>query len=128
METESPYKSPEAEVGGGNHVPGDLLRAFLGPKNTEYYVQKFEQIERGSSVSWHWPAFFVTLIWLGYRKMWGWFFAYWLIYPFIMYAVLLGLGLLNPIVGMVAYVAGYFIIPPLFANKLYYGSAQKICI
>ena len=125
MEHESPYKSPEAEVAGGGSESDDLTRAFLGPKNTGYYLQKFEQIERGSSISWHWPAFFITLIWLGYRKMWGWFFAYWLIFPFIMYAVLIGLMFVNPILAFVVYLAGYFVLPPLIANKLYYGSAQK---
>lgn len=126
MENESPYKSPEAEVAGGGSESGDLTRAFLGPKNTAYYLQKFEQFERGGgSMGWHWPAFFVTWVWLGYRKMWGWFFAYWLLYPFIMYAVLLGFGMIDPILGTVLYIAGYFLVPPLFANKLYYSSAQK---
>ena len=125
MENDSPYKSPDAEVAGGGAETGDLMSAFLGPKNANYYLQKFDQIEGGSSISWHWPAFFVTLIWLGYRKMWGWFFAYWFLFPIIMYAVLLGLALVDPILGIVAYVAGYFVIPPLFANKLYYSSARK---
>lgn len=125
MENESPYKSPEAEVAGGGAESGDLTRAFLGPKNTSYYLQKFDEIERGSSVSWHWPAFFVTLIWFGYRRMWGWFFGYWFLYSFIMYLVLVGLLLVNPLLALAAWVVGYFVLPPLFANKLYYNSAQK---
>ena len=125
MENESPYKSPEAEVAGGGAEPGDLMRAFIGPKNTSYYLQKFEDIERGSSVSWHWPAFFLTLIWFGYRKMWGWFFAYWFLFPFVMTMVMVGLGAISPALGVTAYIAGYFLLPPLFANKLYYNSAKK---
>jgi len=47
------------------------LEIAIGPRNTDYYVSRFERFASGGSkVSWNWPAFFVTLPWLLYRKMW----------------------------------------------------------
>ena len=48
------------------------FRAILGPKNQEYYLQRFADYEASgkTTLGWHWPAFFVTFYWLLYRKMW----------------------------------------------------------
>ena len=125
MEADSPYKAPEADIGGGAQTD-DLREAFVGPKNTHYYLNQFEKFDSGGgSIGWHWPAFFVTWVWLGYRKMWGWFFAYWFLFPFIM-ALLGGFATVaHPIFGAIVYLGGYFLIPPLFANRLYYGHARN---
>lgn len=43
---------------------------FVGPKNTEYYMDKFQKYEVNQSfASWNWAAFFLTIYWLLYRKM-----------------------------------------------------------
>lgn len=43
---------------------------FVGPKNTEYYMDKFQKYEIDQSfTSWNCAAFFLTVYWLIYRKM-----------------------------------------------------------
>lgn len=44
----------------------DLLKAFVGEYKESYYFGKWAKNERRS---WNWAAFFATLFWLGYRKM-----------------------------------------------------------
>lgn len=124
MATESPYKPPEANITGGGSDSSDLVRAFLGPKNSDYYLDAFDKIEQGAGRRWHWPAFFVTWFWLGYRKMWLWFFAYWIVFPVVLSLLMVVLSLVNETVGLIAYVAGLFIVPPLFANQVYFSHAK----
>ncbi|MFO1287847.1 MAG: DUF2628 domain-containing protein [Rubrivivax sp.] len=48
-------------------------RAVIGKKNLDYYPYRaFATSRRAAAALWHWPAFFVTLYWLLYRKLWGW--------------------------------------------------------
>lgn len=125
MNTESPYKPPEADISGGGSDSGDLMRAFIGTKNTDYYLDAFDKIESGAGRRWHWPAFFVTWFWLGYRKMWLWFFAYWIIFPVVLSLAMVVLSLVHETLGLVGYVVGLFFIPPLFANQVYYNHAKN---
>ncbi len=126
MESESPYKSPEAEVAIASGS-GDLREEFIGPKNTSYYLNQFDKFDAGGgAIGWHWPAFFVTWFWLAYRKMWAWFFAYWFLFPIVMVLISVTFTtLVDPVVGGLVYFLGYFLIPPLFANRLYYGHAKE---
>ncbi len=102
----------------------DLPRAFLGPKNPDYYLARFDRFERsGGALSWHWPAFFVTWGWLAYRKMWAWFFVYWLLFPLVIGVVSVFLGIISPVLGGVVYLSGFFVVPALFANRLYHAHA-----
>jgi Tfp pilus assembly major pilin PilA len=121
---QSPYRVPESDVtmaaGGGD----DLMSAFLGPKNVGFYKRAFAKIESGGgNVGWHWPACLVTWFWLAYRKMWAWFFGYWLLWPIIV-GVVAGLaGLVHESLVYVVYIAGLWVVPPLFANALYHRHA-----
>ena len=125
MEADSPYRSPEAEVAVASQSD-DLREVFIGPKNTHYYMNQFENFERGGgAVGWHWPAFFVTWFWLAYRKMWGWFFAYWFLFPIVMVLFAAMVTAVAPVLGALVYFVGYFVIPPMFANRLYYGHAMN---
>ncbi len=57
-----------------------LYEAFLGEKNRIYYLTKFEEFDKygpGLKASWNWPAFLCGGVWALYRKMYGWFFAFW---------------------------------------------------
>jgi hypothetical protein len=57
-----------------------LYEPALGEKNFGYYLAKFQAFDdkgTGLHVSWNWPAFFFTGFWALYRKMYGWFFAWW---------------------------------------------------
>jgi len=49
-----------------------LWRAAIG-KDTDYYLPRFAEYERGKRhfVSWHWPAFFFQAWWALYRRAWG---------------------------------------------------------
>lgn len=109
---------------------GDLA-IFLGPKNRDYYLRRFEALDGGRMLGWHWPAFFITAPWLLYRKMWAWAVAYIVGLPI----VLMGLAVLlfflvddeatasTAAVGM--YFGVLFFAPPLVANSLYYGHARR---
>lgn len=62
----------------GAHVPGaqasigqsdDALGIFVGPRH-DFYQRKWSQLSGVSAgPSWNWPAFFLGVGWLGYRKM-----------------------------------------------------------
>ncbi|MBM7716127.1 uncharacterized protein YacL [Bacillus thermophilus] len=60
------------------------LEAFVG-RNIEYYEEKWK-----NEYSWNWAAFFLTFLWLGYRKMYGVIFGFVglnLLIDFILYFV-----------------------------------------
>jgi len=128
-DSESIYRAPESDT---TFAPqGDLLSAYVGPKNADYYAKKFDGFKSGgSSISWHWPAFFVSAWWLLYRKMWLNALLYWIVLPTV-------LSLLTVLVAMAAgaeasaifYYGVYgliaFLLVPMFANRLYYRHAQK---
>ncbi|SFQ51673.1 Protein of unknown function [Psychrobacillus psychrotolerans] len=42
-----------------------LLKLFIGGKKQHYYIRKWSK----GLTSWNWAAFFFSLFWLGYRKM-----------------------------------------------------------
>jgi len=114
----------------------DLLAAFVGPKNADYYLPKFERFESGSNAAtWHWPAFFISSLWLLYRKMWGWAFLYWIALPTGLTAITALIMALFPdpetgaAFGNAVYYGAYvliaFVALPMYANRLYYNHAQK---
>ena len=132
--SDSIYRAPSSNtaVSSGDN----LMAAYVGPKNAQYYEDQFAKFESGGgAMSWHWPAFFVTWGWLIYRKMWLWFFIYWLGIPILLTIVS---GLISasgsPEVGItfyyVSYVVTIFLLAPIFANRLYYqhvkGKVKKI--
>jgi type IV pilus assembly protein PilA len=127
--TEDNYQPPVADISpvpGGNEEEADLAR-FIGPRNTDYYLERFRQIADGKKTSWHWPAFFITSGWLLYRKMWLPALGYIIGLPLL--AVVL-MALLDTVVGVhagalvyVPYYAFVFFNVPLFANRLYHGRA-----
>lgn len=116
----------------------DFYQAFIGEKNQQYYLQKFQQFDRDgkTSATWHWPAFFVTLYWLMYRKMW----VHALLYFLSPYIALIAGAIIAAVLGTIlgddagialigiiylVFYAGVFIIPPLYANAWYYKHTQK---
>lgn len=73
MANNNPYaqrsQNPYAQ---GNNLNVSLreFATFVGPKNTEYYMDKFEKYEMNQSfASWNWAAFFLNIYWMLYRKM-----------------------------------------------------------
>ena len=92
-DSESIYRAPTSDT---SFTPeGDMLATYVGPKNAAYYAKHFERFKsQQSAVSWNWPAFFVTAVWLLYRKMWLYAFGYWIVLPivFAIVALVIGLG------------------------------------
>jgi hypothetical protein len=103
----------------------EYLELAIGPNNTDYYLSRFERFASGGSkLSWNWPAFFVTLPWMLYRKMWGYAAAYFFLTPVLVLVAALilgasfgtsGAGLAWPIVTVLV-----FVFVPMFANLFYY--------
>lgn len=111
----------------------DLWRAAVGPRNTGYYLPRFAaRHAEGTAARWHWPAFFITFYWLLYRKLWGWAALYFV----LPYLVLLLVGSIAAAIGeagtgfagalWLAALAAYYLVPPLFANQLYFARCAKL--
>ena len=127
-DSDSIYRAPTSDT---SFAPGDdALAAFVGLKNADYYSRHFDRFEnQGGSISWNWPAFFISSFWLLYRKMWLNAFLYWIVLPIIL-TVITGFiaASSSAQAGGMFYYGTYlviaFILLPLFANKLYYRHAQ----
>ena len=103
----------------------DQYQAIIGNKNQAYYLKHFEHFDADgkTSITWHWPAFFVTFFWLLYRKMWLqaalYFFVPGIVFGFIV-------GILSLIIGesaillYIPYYVAIFILPAMYANAIYY--------
>jgi len=109
----------------------DLYAAIIGHAKTSYYLAYFERADtRGyAPLSWNWPAFFLGMFWLLYRKQYQWALIF-LLFPNLAMAIsylpnLLGIeGIGNPIFLVLVFgFMGVFI--PLFANGIYYKWAKS---
>lgn len=109
-----------------------LYAAAVGSGKAEYYVPKFLAFDQpgSSSVSWNWPAFFVTWPWLLYRRMYALCALY--MFPLPLLIGLIGgvlIAVLGETVGTVLYlgiiVLVQFVAVPMFANKLYHRQVSK---
>lgn len=129
----SPSETPA--IANATVIPGvnltEQYKAVVGPKNQDYYLKRFARFDKNgeAGISWHWPAFFITLYWLLYRKMWLYALIYF-IAPYVVGGVLgvmaaasEGSGLVKMLTFFV-YLA-YFVVPPLYANALYYRHCHK---
>ena len=53
-----------------NAVTEEDFITFVGEKNTEYYLDKFERYQSNQNfASWNWAAFFLGMFWILYRKL-----------------------------------------------------------
>jgi cell division septation protein DedD len=114
-------------------VTAELYRAAIGPRGQDYYLRHFTRFDANgkTAASWHWPAYWSTLNWLIYRKMWGWALAY--------AAALVGMALVIFGVGklllnysdttglllFLAFLAAAFVLPGLYANAWYYSYCNE---
>lgn len=113
--------------------PDELYKAIIGPKNQDYYLSQFSRFDSNGKVnaSWHWPAFFVTFYWFLYRKMW----LNALIYFFLPYLVMIPFGIAGVVagnsadtvisIGYALFLIAIFLLPPMYANALYYKHCKK---
>ncbi|MBU9714928.1 DUF2628 domain-containing protein [Evansella tamaricis] len=100
------------------------LEAFVGVNKEDYYLGKWNQSPTpGSQQSWNWAAFFLTLFWLGYRKMYLpiiVIIVFWLIVDLIALSLGYYSLTLDLITGAVVYIT-----LALYGNALYYRHALK---
>ena len=111
-----------------------LWTAAIG-KNAPYYLSRFARFEQvgASRVSWNWPALFVSSLWALYRKSWAAATLFFLL-PFLVATaagVLVAIGPHEepPVYGLVVYglaILVSWLIPPVFANGLYYRRIRAL--
>ncbi len=117
----------------GSHSPEpeddkEAWAAYIGPASREYYLERFERYAKGNGSLWHWPALLVTWYWMLYRKMWpqaALYFVSIFVLSFVLGVIsgvdedagaIIGLGLF----------AGFFIVPAMLANGLYWRRSLKV--
>src|SRR4030067_3692978 len=124
--------TPHAKINASGNSE-EFYKAIVGPKNQGYYLHHFSRFDSTGkgSASWHWPAFFVTFSWFLYRKMWLnaliYFFLLGLVnilYVFAETAEKSG-GTIIYKVYFLLYFVGIVILPPMYANALYYKHCKK---
>jgi Tfp pilus assembly major pilin PilA len=123
----------DVQPAGGEEPQGDAeyWEVAVGPKRTNFYLSKFERFARGGGfVSWNWPAFFVTLVWMLYRKMWLCAALYFFALPIVIGLLFAALYVALPepaasSVGWAIQLGVVFVVIPMFANALYYRVVQE---
>ena len=111
----------------------ELYKSVIGPINQSYYLRVFAHFDaKGKTgILWHWPAFFSTLNWLVFRKMWGMAAGFVGLALFFTLAVF-GIGKLvfgfsettqGTVIGVCLLFA--FVLPGLFANAAYYRFCER---
>lgn len=108
----------------------EFYKAAIGPHKQDYYLNKFARFDRGEARwSWNWPAFFVTLYWMIYRKMWLNALGYFAL-PYVIAVALAVAGAASGSdsligVGYVLFLAATFILPPMYGDALYHRHCRK---
>jgi type IV pilus assembly protein PilA len=106
-------------------------------KRWNHYKPRFERFARGGWLSWNWAAFFGTLAWFRYRKLHVWTGIYFFVSMPMLYAFLTfqstgdaceraldpGAGSLPGLV-VLCLIALAWIVPPLFADRIYYNHVR----
>lgn len=114
---------------------GYLYRATIGARAQDYYLRHFARFdgEGRTGTSWNWAAYWSTINWMIYRRMWGWALAY--VAAVVGSALLIfGLGKLvldysdtSAILLFLLLLTAAFVVPGLYANAWYYTHVnQKI--
>lgn len=109
-------------------VTAELYRAAIGPRGQDYYLRQFARFDANGKTgpTWHWPAYWSTVNWLIYRKMWVWALAY-VAAPLGLALAIFGIGKLvfsySDTTGVLLFLVlltGAFILPGLYANAWFY--------
>ena len=108
----------------------ELYRAAVGESKAEYYLPLFYRFDQGGSrVSWNWPAFFVPLFWMIYRRMYAPAAVYFFVYPFVLVILLaIVMAVLGEAAGALFYwlvLVGVRVLIAMFANSLYHWHVRK---
>jgi hypothetical protein len=110
--------------------PDEFYRAVIGQPNQEFYLSYFRRADgRGyAPISWHWPAFVLSLYWLLYRKQYQ-FALIVFVLPYLAAIVAAAIDRVLPgsgpmVLWMVVGAFG-FVWLPLNANGIYYRWARR---
>jgi hypothetical protein len=101
----------------------EYFEAIVGPRNTGYYISKFEAFQGASGksrLSWNWPAFLFNVVWALYRKLYG--------SAILLFAIAFAASILDrfgsvTLSGLTVLCVSIFF--GLFANFLYFRKALK---
>jgi len=110
----------------------ELLVAYLGAGNQNYYLRAFNQLDQSGKITgdWNWSACLFTFCWFLYRKMWVHALLYFSL-PFVLAAVIGMLAGLTPerdaTMGLLCFfcLAGAFVVPGLYGNVLYFRHCKR---
>lgn len=122
---ETIISAPQATPANSGLAP--LYEAAIGEKSRAYYLTKFEafdQFQTGLRPSWNWAAFLVGGVWALYRKMYGWFFAFWGVELATQLAFMVFLKLGSPGVGLFVFFMPWIAFS-VYANSLYHRNVKK---
>lgn len=108
-----------------------MYAAAVGYRRVAFYLPRFRGFDAGGrSLSWNWPAFFVSFYWLLYRKLWGWAALYFfgplaagIVEAFI--TALPGAGAATGLIWL-PYSIAIWIVLPASANWIYYRRVQTL--
>lgn len=114
-------------------VSAELYRALIGPRSQDYYLRQFTRFDEAGKTgpSWHWMAYWNTLNWLVYRRMWGWALAY---AAAVLGTVLLIFGAgklvfdygdITAVLLLLGLLAIAFVVPAVYANAWFYTNSNE---
>lgn len=107
----------------------ELYRLFIGEKKQKYFLSLFQQFEQGGSrYTWNTAAFFMTLPWFLYRKMWG-VAALYFVSSVVVRSINKGIpadSVMELLILNILTIAIFGLVIPLLANHLYYHKANKL--
>lgn len=109
-----------------DNKPMSLYEDAIGEKSQNYYSEKFESFDQkgdGWHASWNWAALFFTGFWALYRKMYGWFFAWWMFGTVGAMLMKVPSPQIQQWVGL-AYIA-CFLGFSIYANSIYHHKVNK---
>ncbi|MBK7050126.1 MAG: hypothetical protein RL710_1525 [Pseudomonadota bacterium] len=114
-------------------VTTELYKSVIGPVSQSYYLRVFAHFDAKGKpgILWHWSAFFYTLNWLIFRKMWGlaaWFAGLSLVFTLAVFGIgKLVFGYSETTEGILTGVSVLlaFVLPGLFANAAYYRFCER---
>ena len=119
-----------ASLGGGD--TSALYIAAIGTKGQDYYLRQFARFDAAGRAgpNWHWAAYWSTLNWLMYRRMWKHAVVY--LAAMVGGALLIfGLGKLtfgysstNGLLLFLGFLTASYIVPGLYANSWFYNFCQ----
>ena len=109
-------------------------------KRWAYYRPRFERFAQGGWISWNWAAFFATLAWLRYRRLYAWSWIYFFVsMPFLLGIVMAAAAGVDPCeralsaqshdlfrIAILSLIGLGWIVPPLIANRIYFVRVRAL--